>query len=120
MRRRQAGRRAELDLEIAKSPRAVECARAAAHAQLPLEAGRRCQTLAGGETLEVGPIKGDNFEALLPTLPGILRPQDGHISIKGASPTQSSVQINAANVTDPSTGTSASICRTTPSNRWTC
>ena len=33
-----------------------------------------------------------------------MRTPDGHISIKGAAPTQSSVQINAANVTDPSTG----------------
>src|SRR5207302_1909725 len=61
-------------------------------------------TTAGGISLETGPIKGDNFEALLPVLPGVMRTPDGHISIKGAAPTQSSVQINAANVTDPSTG----------------
>ena len=57
-----------------------------------------------GSDLLVGPIRGDNFQALLPTVPGVIRGLDGHISINGGTATQSSVQLDAANVTDPSTG----------------
>src|SRR5262245_40697103 len=98
-----AGRDTELslDLAIAKLVQSVTVEGAAKN--LPLEAGST-MTTAGGASLEIGPIKGDNFQALLPVLPGILRSPDGHISMKGAGATQSSVQINAANVTDPSTG----------------
>ena len=98
-----AGRDSEvsLDLVIAKIAETVTVA--GSHRDLPLEASPTLTT-AGGISLETGPIKGDNFEALLPVLPGIMRTPDGHVSIKGAAPTQSSVQINAANVTDPSTG----------------
>jgi hypothetical protein len=90
----------KIDLPIAKINERVDvqAARGA-----PLEASAPL-VAAGGRTLEVGPLKGDNFDSLLPVLPGILRSQDGHISIKGATATQSSVQINSANVTDPSTG----------------
>lgn len=70
---------------------------------MPLEAASTMKT-ASGEALEVGPISGDNYQALLPTLPGVIRGRDGHVSIAGAAPTQSSVQISSANVTDPSTG----------------
>jgi hypothetical protein len=71
--------------------------------QMPLEASG-AQSAGNGADLIMGPIAGDNFEALLPTLPGVVRSLDGHISIQGAAPTQSSVQVDAANVTDPSTG----------------
>jgi hypothetical protein len=90
----------KIDLTIAKINERVDVQ---ARRGAPLEASSPL-VAAGGRTLEVGPLRGDNFNALLPVLPGILRSQDGHISIKGATATQSSVQINSANVTDPSTG----------------
>jgi hypothetical protein len=98
-----AGRQSELSLDLVIAKIAETVTVAGGHRDLPLEASPTLTT-ASGLSLEVGPIKGDNFEALLPVLPGVMRTPDGHISIKGAAPTQSSVQINAANVTDPSTG----------------
>ena len=90
-----------LDLVIATIAQRVDVE--AGRHDLPLEASGT-MTTAGGTSLETGPIKGDNFEALLPSLPGVMRTADGHVSIKGATATQSSVQVDAANVTDPSTG----------------
>src|SRR5262245_50718534 len=98
-----AGRDNELSLDLVIARIAETVTVAGSRRDLPLEASPTLTT-AGGTSLEIGPIKGDNFEALLPVLPGIMRTPDGHVSIKGAAPTQSSVQMNAANVTDPSTG----------------
>jgi len=95
------GAQLRIDLSLAKIAAHVEVK--GTSAGVPLEAAPTLTT-ASGRALEVGPIQGDNFQALLPTLPGVVRSPDGHISIKGATPTQSSVQIDAANVTDPSTG----------------
>jgi len=98
-----AGRESELSLDLMIARIAETVTVAGSHRDVPLEASST-MTTAGGVSLESGPIQGDNFEALLPTLPGVLRTPDGHVSIKGGAPTQSSVQLNAANVTDPSTG----------------
>jgi len=98
-----AGRDTELSLDLAIAKLVQSVTVEASAKTLPLEAGST-MTTGSGASLEIGPIKGDNFQALLPVLPGIVRGPDGHISVKGAGPTQSSVQINAANVTDPSTG----------------
>ncbi|MGE5246576.1 MAG: carboxypeptidase regulatory-like domain-containing protein [Betaproteobacteria bacterium] len=91
----------DFDLGIAKLSEKVEVQGGVD--EVPLNASPTLTT-EGGEALDIGPIAGDNFQALLPTLPGVVRSLDGHISIKGASPTESSVQVDAANVTDPSTG----------------
>ena len=98
-----AGRESELSLDLVIARIAETVTVAGGRRDLPLEAAAT-MTTASGTSLEIGPIKGDNFEALLPVLPGVMRTPDGHVSIKGAAPTQSSVQISAANVTDPSTG----------------
>jgi len=95
------GAQLTIDLSLAKLTAHVDVKGAAS--EVPLEAASTLTT-SSGRALEVGPIQGDNFQALLPTLPGVVRSLDGHVSIKGATPTQSSVQIDAANVTDPSTG----------------
>jgi hypothetical protein len=99
-----AGRDVEMSLDLAIADIAESVNVEGGRRDLPLEASRTMKT-ASGASLEIGPIKGDNFEALLPSLPGVMRGADGHVSIKGASATQSSVQVDAANVTDPSTGT---------------
>ncbi len=91
---------ANFDLGLAKLSEKVEVQ---GGEDLPLDAAPT-MTTENARALEVGPIAGDNFEALLPTLPGVVRSLDGHVSIKGATPTQSSVQVDTANVTDPSTG----------------
>jgi hypothetical protein len=98
-----AGRPNELSLDLVIARIAETVTVAGGKRELPLEASPTLTT-EGGIALEIGPIRGDNFEALLPALPGVVRTPDGHVSIKGGSATQSSVQVNAANVTDPSTG----------------
>ncbi len=54
--------------------------------------------------LDRQPVKGDNFQALLPLLPGVIRGPDGRINIKGASAIQSALLISSSSATDPSTG----------------
>jgi carboxypeptidase family protein/TonB-dependent receptor-like protein len=99
-----AGRDSELSLDLVIARIAETVTVEGGKRDLPLTAAPAI-SVGTGTALEIGPIRGDNFEALLPTLPGIVRSPDGHISMKGGGATQSSVQINAANVTDPSTGT---------------
>ncbi len=58
-----------------------------------------------GELVDVAPVKGDDFTALLPLLPGVVRAADGRIVIKGATATQGSLVLNSStNATDPVTG----------------
>jgi outer membrane receptor protein involved in Fe transport len=53
---------------------------------------------------DVEPVKGDDYQALLPLVPGVVRTPDGRISIKGAGATQSGLMVSSSNVADPSTG----------------
>src|SRR5204862_2306848 len=87
-----AGRESELSLDLVIARIAETVTVAGGRRDLPLEAAPT-MTTAGGTSLETGPIRGDNFEALLPALPGVMRTPDGHVSINGAAPTQSSLQI---------------------------
>ena len=57
-----------------------------------------------GELLDVVPIRGENFDALLPLLPGVVRDADGRLSVKGGQATQTSLRVNSVNVSDPVTG----------------
>ena len=57
--------------------------------------------------LDDAPNLDEQFESLLPLVPGVIRGPDGHINLKGASNTQSGALVNSANVTDPATGSSA-------------
>lgn len=54
-----------------------------------------------GSLLEVAPIEGDDFQSLLPLLPGIVRGPDGRLRIKGGQPTQSALQVSSASLNDP-------------------
>ena len=49
----------------------------------------------------------EQFQSLLPLVPGVVRGPDGHINMKGARNTQSGALLNSANVTDPATGSPA-------------
>ena len=57
-----------------------------------------------GSVLDVAPLPGDDFQSLLPLLPGVVRGPDGRLRIKGGQPTQGALQLNSASLIDPSTG----------------
>ena len=57
-----------------------------------------------GTVLESAPLEGDDFQSLMPMLPGVVRDADGRLRIKGGQPTQGALQVSAASLVDPSTG----------------
>ena len=57
-----------------------------------------------GSVLEIAPLAGDDFQSLLPLLPGIIRGPDGRLRAKGGQPTQGGLQISSTSLVDPSTG----------------
>ena len=57
-----------------------------------------------GSVLDIAPLEGDDFQSLLPLLPGIVRGPDGRLRVKGGQPTQGALQISSASLVDPSTG----------------
>jgi hypothetical protein len=57
-----------------------------------------------GAVLDLAPLEGDDFQSLLPLLPGILRGPDGRLRAKGGQPTQGALQISSASLVDPSSG----------------
>jgi hypothetical protein len=57
-----------------------------------------------GTLLDIAPLEGDDFQSLLPLLPGVVRGPDGRLRIKGGQPTQSALQVSSASMNDPSSG----------------
>ena len=57
-----------------------------------------------GSVLDIAPVEGDDFQSLLPLLPGVLRGPDGRLRAKGGQPTQGALQISSASLIDPSSG----------------
>jgi hypothetical protein len=57
-----------------------------------------------GSLLESSPLEGDDFQSLMPMLPGVVRGQDGRLRVKGGQPTQAALQVSSASLNDPSTG----------------
>ena len=57
-----------------------------------------------GRVFESAPLEGDDFQSLLPLLPGVVRDSDGRLRIKGGQPTQGALQISSASLIDPSSG----------------
>ncbi len=57
-----------------------------------------------GSVLEIAPLEGDDFQSLLPLLPGVVRGPDGRLRAKGGQPTQGALQVSSASLIDPSTG----------------
>lgn len=57
-----------------------------------------------GSVLQLSPLQGDDFQSLLPLLPGVVRGPDGRLRAKGGQPTQGALQISSASLIDPSTG----------------
>ena len=57
-----------------------------------------------GSVLDVAPLHGDDFQSLLPLLPGVVRGPDGRLRAKGGRPAQAALQISSTSLSDPSTG----------------
>ncbi|MGE5814661.1 MAG: carboxypeptidase regulatory-like domain-containing protein, partial [Acidobacteriota bacterium] len=57
-----------------------------------------------GSLLDVAPLEGDDFQSLLPLLPGVVRGPDGRLRTKGGQPTQGALQVSSASLVDPSSG----------------
>jgi hypothetical protein len=57
-----------------------------------------------GSVLDIAPLEGDDFQSLLPLLPGVVRGPDGRLRAKGGQPTQGALQISSTSLIDPSTG----------------
>jgi len=67
---------------------------------------------APGETIKEktvinAPNANEQFQGLLPLVPGVVRGPDGLVNLKGTRNTQSGALVNSANVTDPATGSPA-------------
>ena len=58
----------------------------------------------GGSVIASAPIEGDDFQSLLPLLPGVVRAPDGRLRIRGGAPSQAALQVSSASLNDPSTG----------------
>jgi hypothetical protein len=57
-----------------------------------------------GSIFESTPLPGDDFQSLLPLLPGVVRDADGRLRIRGGQPSQSALQVSSVSLIDPSTG----------------
>ena len=56
------------------------------------------------EQLDALPLPSDRFQESFPLVPGVVRDPEGRLSFNGARPSQSTLLVNGANVTDPVTG----------------
>jgi hypothetical protein len=56
------------------------------------------------ETLKTAPALTHEYDALLPTVPNVIRGPDGKVSIKGTSENKNAFLVNNADSTDPATG----------------
>ena len=61
----------------------------------------------GESAVEHMPNIDEQFQSLLPLVPGVVRGPNGLINMKGAQNSQNGSLVNNADVTDPATGTSA-------------
>jgi hypothetical protein len=57
-----------------------------------------------GSLMDTSPLEGDDFQSLMPLLPGVVRGPDGRLRVKGGQPTQAALQVSSASLIDPSTG----------------
>lgn len=73
-------------------------------AAVPVPTTGGSQESISGRLIDIAPVRGDDFRALLPMLPGVVRSADGRINMKGGRPTQTGLQLSQAYVSDPSTG----------------
>jgi hypothetical protein len=100
----RAGEVAEVALEVSLTfvvPN-VDVTAPAAAAELPLTV--LSSDMLAGSVLDIAPLDGDDFQSLLPLLPGVVRGPDGRLRAKGGQPAQSAIQISSTSLNDPVTG----------------
>ena len=90
-----------LNLELAAVSETVKVVAKADLAQTQTSGSRDSVS---GQMVDVLPVAGDSYTALLPVLPGVVRQPDGRVSVKGARPTQGALRVGRGSGTDPSTG----------------
>ncbi|MEO8482713.1 MAG: TonB-dependent receptor [Acidobacteriota bacterium] len=62
------------------------------------------QSTLDARLIDVAPLRGDDYRALLPLVPGVVRGVDGRINFKGGRPTETGLQIDQTYASDPVTG----------------
>jgi hypothetical protein len=92
-----------LDMPLAFVPPPVEV-RANAPSPIDSQQPVSMSDMLSGPVFESAPLQGDDFQSLLPLLPGVVRDADGRLRIKGGQPTQGALQVSSASLIDPSTG----------------
>ena len=96
----------EIALEI-KIQAAVESTTVTASAE-PADPKEPSGTSTVGESaVRNMPNIDEQFQSLLPLIPGVVRGSNGLINMKGARTSQNGSLVNSADVTDPATGTAA-------------
>ncbi len=101
----QAGEAAEvlLDIQLTFAMPAVEV-----RAEMPSPTDSvqpvSMSDMLAGSVLDIAPLDGDDFQSLLPLLPGVVRGNDGRLRVKGGEPTQGALQVSSASLIDPSSG----------------
>ncbi|HET9371124.1 MAG TPA: TonB-dependent receptor [Vicinamibacterales bacterium] len=98
-----------LDVPLSFAPPEIEVrptARVATTPRTVTDSIRAVSTsdMLSGNLFETAPLQGDDFQSLLPLLPGVVRDGDGRLRIKGGLPTQAGLQISSSSLNDPSTG----------------
>lgn len=92
-----------LDIQLTFAMPAVEVRAESPH---PIESVQpvSMSDMLSGSVLELAPLEGDDFQSLLPLLPGVVRGTDGRLRVKGGEPTQGALQLSSASLIDPSSG----------------
>ena len=90
----------DIHLSFVAPPVAVQASPSATDSVQPVS----MSDMLSGSVLDLAPLAGDDFQSLLPLLPGIVRGPDGRLRIKGGQPTQGALQISSASLIDPSSG----------------
>ena len=99
-----AGGRLQVSLTLTRKLQDHQEITVHADAGNPVEAGASPPTELQREQTKGLPSKPATVSDVLPLVPGVLRAPDGQIEISGAGENQSTLLVNSADVTDPSTG----------------
>jgi hypothetical protein len=94
--------RVVLDVQLTYNAPSVEV-----RAQLPSEAVLQpvaVTDMLAASVLDLAPVEGDDFQSLLPLLPGVVRGPDGRLRAKGGQSTQGALQVSSTSLIDPSSG----------------
>src|SRR5262249_51459341 len=99
----RAGTVSQLDLEM--KIEAVSDSTTVSASTEPVETKESAgSNTVGQSAVEHMPNRDENFQNLLPLVPGVVRGPNGLINMKGARSSQSGSLVNSADVTDPATG----------------